>query len=85
MRNYLPLTILLLVLLQGCATAPSGPVVVQAVCPALPPLEQAAPEPSFTERMQSFLRGSLPALTGSDYSFPNAKLSTQPPAKQSSD
>ena len=48
----------LTLLLSACASAPS---VVQT-CPALPALAPLQPEPSFQERMQSFLQGKLPGL-----------------------
>ena len=81
MRELLPLTLLWLLLLQGCQTAPR--VIVQAVCPAIPPLEQppALLEPTFSDRMESFLRGKVPEPTPSDFALPNAKLPTSQPAK----
>ena len=60
MRKSLPLTILSLVLLQGCASAPT--VLVKAVCPVLPPLQEIpsdALERSYIGVMESFLQGSL--------------------------
>lgn len=47
-------------LLSGCATGPSVQVIQQV--PTLPPLSdlpEAAQGPTFTERMQRFLSGSL--------------------------
>ena len=81
MRKSLPLTILWLLLLQGCASGQR--VIVQAVCPAIPPLEQpsALLEPTFSDRMESFLRGKVPEPTHSVFALPNAKLPTVPPAK----
>ena len=71
----------LLVQLQACATVPA--VIVQAVCPAIPPLEQqpALLEPTYSDKMASFLSGRLPGQTVYDYSLPSAKISTTPPVK----
>lgn len=84
MRKSPPSIILLLVLLQGCASAPR--VVMQAICPAIPPLDQPAAElePDFTERMANFLQGKLPEQKPSPYDLPNAKLSTVQPVLPSS-
>lgn len=57
---------ILLTLLAGCATVPSDPPTVLAVCPripALPPLDQetaAALERDYMAQMRDFLSGSLP-------------------------
>ncbi len=81
MRKCLVYLLLLPVLLQGCQTAPR--VIVQAVCPAIPPLEQppALQEPTFSDKMASFLSGKVPEPINSDYSLPSAKLPTTQPAK----
>ena len=80
MRKSLLSTVLSALLLQGCATAPR--VIVQAVCPRIPPLEQpsAQLEPTFSDRMLNFSQGKLPEPTSSDYSLPSAKLPTNLPA-----
>jgi hypothetical protein len=77
MRKSLLLISPLLLLLQGCQTAPR--VLMQAVCPAIPPLEQDAPGPDFTGPMQSFLRGNLPGPTSYELTLPGVKASTTPP------
>ena len=67
-------------LLTACKTAPT--VQVTQVCPRLPEIEmipQDALEPSFIEEMRSFLSGSLPALTPSDFNLQPAKLPTAKP------
>ena len=81
MRKCLVYLLLLPALLQGCQTAPR--VIVQAVCPAIPPLEQpsALLEPTYSDRMASFLSGRVPGPISSDYSLPSAKLPTLQPAK----
>ena len=81
MRKYLVSLLLLPVLLQGCQTAPR--VIVQAVCPAIPPLEQppALLEPTFSDRIANFLSGKLPEPTGLDLSWPTAKLPMAQPVK----
>lgn len=68
----------IIVWLPGCASAPSAPPVVQT-CPKVPPLDLSlppAPARSYTEMMESFLRGSLPTPT--DYALPSntARLPT---------
>ena len=70
-------TVALLLLLTGCASAPTVP----PLCPQLPELEEAAPEPPFTDRMQNFLLGNLPGQT--DYSLGSsaAKPSIRPRVK----
>lgn len=54
-----------LLLLPGCQTAPQGPP-VQVRCPVPPPLARVPLGPSYTERMQQWLSGSLetPTSTG---------------------
>ena len=67
-------------LLTACKTVPT--VQVSQVCPRLPEIEmlpQDVLDPSFIEEMRSFLSGSLPALTPSDYSLQPAKLPTAQP------
>lgn len=57
--------------LTACATVPSVPPVAQT-CPIPPALEldlPPAPARSYTEMMESFLRGSLPTPT--DYALPS--------------
>lgn len=82
MRKYLVCLLLLLALLQGCQTAPR--VIVQAVCPAIPALDQpsALLEPTFSDKIALFLSGKVPELTGSDFSLPSARLSTTQPARR---
>lgn len=70
------LPLLLTAFLAACGTVQTAPPVVQ--CPRLPPVQWPAPEPSFTDRMESFLSGKLPEPTGSAYSLPSAKLGTTP-------
>ena len=81
MQKFKSSMLILLLPLLGCTTAPR--VLVQAICPSIPPLDQqpAALEPDFTVRMQSFLLGRLPE--GSEYSLnlQSAKLPTAQPAK----
>lgn len=81
MRKLLLLTLLWPLLLQGCATAPR--VILQAVCPSIPPLDQppAQQEPTFSDRMGNFLSGKVPEPIGYDYSLSSAKPDTLPPAK----
>ena len=81
MHNYRLLLLLLPVLLQGCQTAPRA--IVQAVCPSIPPLEQkpALQEPTFSDRIASFLQGKLPELINYDFSLSNAKLPITQPEK----
>src|ERR1035437_4651836 len=76
MRTLQLSMLLLPALLLGCAAAPR--VIVQAVCPAIPLLEQpsALLEPTFSDKIQSFLSGRLDELTSSDYSLPSVKLPT---------
>lgn len=78
MRKLLPSTLILIGLLSGCATARHA--TVQAICPAIPPLEQpsALLEPTYSDRMASFLAGKVPEQTPYDYSLSAAK----PPMKQ---
>ncbi len=55
----------LLSLFSGCATVPSGPP-PSLKCPILPALEEVPEDAlaqSFTDRMASFLSGSLPMPT----------------------
>ena len=70
-----------LLLLQGCQTAPR--VLVQAICPQIPELDQqpAAQVPSFTDRMQSFLQGKLPEQTDYSLTSNSAKLPTIKPER----
>ena len=81
MRKSTALMLTLLLLLQACTTAPR--VLVQTVCPPIPPLEQrpAALEPSFTETMRSFLVGKVPEPSALDLTWPSAKLPMVQPAK----
>lgn len=81
MRKSLALILILPLLLMGCATGRT--VLVQAICPRLPDLEQlpAAQVPSFTDRMQLFLQGSLEKPTAYELTSGSAKLPTIPPAK----
>ena len=71
MRKTALLAVILPLLLSACATAPSDPPIVLAVCPripALPPLDpetQAALERDYMAQMRDFLSGSLP--TQPDY------------------
>lgn len=65
------LALILPVLLAACQTAPR--VLVQAVCPAIPALEQDAPGPAFGDRMENFLRGNLPEQT--DYGLTSGSAS----------
>ena len=58
----------LLAFLTACGTVPSAPAPtkVEVICPRLPELEPLDPdvlEPSFTDRMQRLLQGSLPTPT----------------------
>ena len=77
MRRSILLIALLLLLLQGCQTAPR--VVVKALCPSIPPLNLGdVQDGSFTERTANFLQGRVPEQTDSVYSFGNAKLPTNP-------
>ena len=72
MRLSVSLTLILLTLLQGCQTAPR--VVVQAICPKLPELEQVNPavlEQDYTKMIANFLRGSLETP-------PNYRLDSKP-------
>ena len=67
-------------LLTACTTAPT--VQVAQACPRLPEIEtlpQGVLELSFIEQMRSFLSGSLPVPTPSDYSLQPAKLPTAKP------
>ena len=68
--------LILLMLLTGCTTAPR--VLVQAICPRIPELDQppAAQVPAFTNRMQSFLQGNLPAPTSYSLTSGSARLPT---------
>ena len=77
MRKSLSLTILSVLLLSGCANAPR--VLIQAMCPRVPELQQesAALEPSFTDRMQSFLQGNLPELNDYSLTSNSVRLSTE--------
>lgn len=79
MRKSTASTLILLTLLSACASAPR--VIVQRVCPAIPPLEQApaAQQPSFSARMQTLLSGKLPEQTDYSLTLPNAKLPTARP------
>lgn len=79
MRKLLAWTLISLMLLSACQTAPTVQVV--PICPQIPPLEQtpAALVPSFTGRMQSFLAGKLPEPSDLLVSLPNAKLPTVEP------
>lgn len=76
MRKSVVLMLASLSLLASCATAPA--VLVKAICPRPPALDQppAAQEPDFIERMQALLSGKLPAPTDFSLTSPNAKLST---------
>ena len=82
MRKSLLLTALSLLLLQGCGTVQR--VMVQGICPSIPPLEQdsALLEPTFQDRMESFLQGNLPAQTSYELTSSNAKLPTAKPAQR---
>lgn len=75
------LTLILPMLLAGCATAPS--VLVKAICPQIPELDQvpAAQVPSFTDRMQQLLSGKLPEQTDYSLTSPNVKISMPRPEK----
>lgn len=77
MRKLLSLTLTLLLLLQGCQTAPR--VVMQAVCPAIPSLDQTPAEqvPDFSERIACFLQGKLPEQCESEQTLPSASASTK--------
>jgi hypothetical protein len=66
-----------LLLLTACATAPSAPQVV--TCPRVPPMAWPAPEPSFTEPMELFLSGSLPAPISYELTSQPAKPPTTRP------
>lgn len=81
MRKFKSSMLILLLLLQACTVVPR--VLIQRVCPAIPPLDQqpAALEPSFIDRMQDFLRGNLPEETEYSLTSPNAKLPTAQPVK----
>lgn len=68
-------------LLAGCATAPTAQPMPQRV--QLPALDQVAPdvlEPSFTDRMESFLSGKLPEPTPCASPCEPAKPNTKKPA-----
>ena len=52
-----------ILLLMSCSSAPR--VAAPTQVPQLPVLEKPAQEPSFTERMENFLRGKLPEQTKS--------------------
>lgn len=68
-------------LLPACAPAPIVSPPAQVQCPQLPPLAKEIPEPSFQDRMQSFLSGKLPAPTGSVQRSPSATASTKAPGQ----
>lgn len=66
MRSYMPWLLSVTVLLTSCATVPSAPAPSLAVqCPRVPALTGRlnldAPERAYTDRMQLFLSGKLPA------------------------
>ena len=69
MRKTAVSIVISLTLLAGCATVPSDPPTVLAVCPripALPPLDpetQAALETDFTATIQRLLSGLRPLAT----------------------
>lgn len=81
MRTLHALILILLLPLLGCKTAPT--VQLQAICPRIPALDQrpAAQEPSFTNKMQSFLQGNLTEPSAYSLTLTNAKLPTSQPAK----
>lgn len=72
-----------LMLLTGCATAPSVPPSTDGqMCPNLPALEpkvEDALEPDFSETMQLFLRGTLTLRSASEISVTPATPSTSAP------
>jgi hypothetical protein len=68
-------------LLTACATAKPAPP-KQIPCPVLPALDPPiAVEKSFTERMESFLLGSLPKPTGLKLPSTNVTDNTTPQGK----
>lgn len=81
MRTLHASTLILLLPLLGCATAPTAQVL--PICPRIPALDQrpAVQEPSFTDRMQHFLQGSLTGPSVYLLTWPNAKLPTSQPEK----
>ena len=76
---------LMLLLLSGCATAPSvPPIQVLEVCPKLPPLENMpldALARDYSAQIASFLQGLLPTPTNYALDSKPVKLSTTQPAK----
>ncbi|KWH03684.1 hypothetical protein WT58_23895 [Burkholderia territorii] len=56
MKSLLMLMLVTTICLSACKTVPH----VAQPWPQLPVLEAPAPEPSFIERMDSFLQGKLP-------------------------
>ncbi len=62
-----------LLILSGCATAPS-PVQVLEVCPKVPPLELDVPARDWQGQMRSFLQGTLPMPPDYSLHSTNAKL-----------
>lgn len=74
MNRYVCLVSMLLIL-SGCATAPT-PVQVLEVCPKVPALELDAPARDWLGEMRSFLAGTL--TTPPDYNLHStpAKLPT---------
>jgi hypothetical protein len=84
MTKSIASTVLTLLLLSACATAPSAPLPVLEVCPKLPPLEQLpldALARDYSAQIASFLSGLLP--TPIDYALDSkpVKLSTTPPVR----
>ena len=82
MRAYTVLLLSLTSLFVGCASAPPAPPKVVTVCPRLPDLDWTPPgvlELDFSLRMESFLRGRLPAPTLSAPVLPTAKIGTALP------
>ena len=80
MQKSTALLLIWLTLLTGCASAPR--VLVQAICPAIPELDQppAAQAPAFGPRMQLLLGGKLPEPISYELTSPSARPSTTWPA-----
>lgn len=74
MRKFALLIIASIPFLQSCG---SVPVVQHPRIPQLDPLPQDVVEPSFTERIQSFLRGRLPEPISSEKVTNNASSNTK--------
>ena len=74
MRKLTSLLLTSLTLLTGCATAPA--VVVKAVCPQIPALDEVVIPPPFLEKMQQWLSTSQPMQTSYELLSPNAKPNT---------